>query len=148
MIVQLRQYLLIFLYISTFIDAFTPPITRSVHGSFRDGQDPLQSTTTEEAQRTTNTNLALEPTDIYSAGDQTTIPEIKLPPSPGFDENVKFECDESVKFWNGFQRDGFSSAAENARSLSNVASNFASLGPEGMSYWLVSSRKFVKIPHF
>lgn len=60
------------------------------------------------------------------------------PPSPGLDDDGKFECDDSVRFWRDFQVDGFATAQENARSLAEVSGRFANLGPDGLSYWVVS----------
>ena len=57
---------------------------------------------------------------------------------PGMAENAKFQCEESVKFWQEFQRDGFWSAQENLRELGNVGTRFAQMGPEALSHWLVS----------
>ena len=57
---------------------------------------------------------------------------------PGMAENAKFQCEESVKFWQEFQRDGFWSAQENLLELGNVGARFAQMGPEALGYWLVS----------
>lgn len=57
---------------------------------------------------------------------------------PGMAENAKFQCEESVEFWQKFQRDGFWSAQENLRELGNVGTRFAQIGPEALGHWLVS----------
>ena len=57
---------------------------------------------------------------------------------PGMAENAKFQCEESVEFWQEFQRDGFWSAQENLRELGNVGTRFDQMGPEALSHWLVS----------
>ena len=57
---------------------------------------------------------------------------------PGTAENAKFQCEDSVEFWSSFQREGFSTAQENLQELGNIGTRFAQMGPEALSYWLVS----------
>ena len=58
------------------------------------------------------------------------------PPRPGSEENSLFVCDESVKFWREFQRDGFEPAEKNIQSMAEAAAAFAQKGPTGLSYWI------------
>ena len=57
---------------------------------------------------------------------------------PGMAENAKFQCEDSVEFWSSFQRERFSTAQENLQELGNIGTRFAQMGPEALSYWLVS----------
>ena len=60
----------------------------------------------------------------------------ETPPRPGSEENSLFVCDESVKFWREFQRDGFEPAEKNIQSMAEAAAAFAQKGPTGLSYWI------------
>ena len=71
------------------------------------------------------------PTTAHSSITETTQPS-----SPAEIENVKFECDETVQFWQDFQRDGFASVQDNVRELAAIASRFAAKGPDGIDFWL------------
>ena len=67
------------------------------------------------------------------------------PPSPGLDENAKFDCDESVEYWRSFQSSGFWSAHENVQEIVSIGTRFAQRGPKGLNYWLV---RFVETEMF
>ena len=67
----------------------------------------------------------------------------RAPPQPGRDENERFgpslvDPHSGIAFWRDFQRDRPWTAVENARDVVAVGSRFASLGPEGVSFWAVS----------
>ena len=53
----------------------------------------------------------------------------------GLAENEKFQCDESVKMWQDFQASGFASSQENFDQMHQVASRFASMGPEAAQFF-------------
>jgi ubiquinone/menaquinone biosynthesis C-methylase UbiE len=56
--------------------------------------------------------------------------------SPAEIENGKFDCEDNVKFWQDFQRNGFESTQENAQQLAAVASRFVAKGPDGIDFWM------------
>lgn len=58
--------------------------------------------------------------------------------TPGEYENSKFSCDETVLYWQNFQRSGLLSAAENLREIIAVSNRFAAKGGGALNYWLVS----------
>lgn len=58
------------------------------------------------------------------------------PPRPGADENVIFQCDETVEFWREFQKNGLESTEQNLPAIANVASDFLDKGPNAISYWV------------
>lgn len=55
--------------------------------------------------------------------------------TPGELENEKFVCDESVAFWREFQKDGPTTAQENAQQILLIATEFAR-SRDGADYWL------------
>lgn len=64
------------------------------------------------------------PSDVY-----TDV----APATPGQLEQSKFACDESVKLWEDFQRDGPATAVENLRETAAAFARIAST-PEGAAY--------------
>lgn len=100
------------------IVAFSQPPLRNHQGGALRSSDGIQAST-------------LESPTTASQSSETTQPS-----SPAEIENTKFECDETVQYWQDFQRDGFASAQENARELAAVASRFAAKGPDGIDYWV------------
>jgi hypothetical protein len=135
-----RQPLFVFLSIFASIDAFVPSLLVTGPRHHGNGLHPVRASTLESTEATEGGVLSSDLTPTASSSTFTEGQSRKSdegPPCPGLDENEKFECDEYVSFWRDFQSGGFASAEENARSLANVASSFTSLGPEGLSYWLV-----------
>lgn len=57
-------------------------------------------------------------------------------PQPGLEENSKFQCEENVQFWRDFQKNGLTSARENAISIARVSTKFSALGPDGWKYFM------------
>jgi len=73
--------------------------------------------------------------NVNNVDTERVVPvHARLP--PGQAENELFQCDDTVAFWRDFQRDGFFTAQENMQGIAKVASSFASLGPNGLNYWL------------
>lgn len=69
-----------------------------------------------------------------------TITTTSNPLQPGLNENDLFECDASVGFWRNFQYEegggGDWTTQQNLQEIANIATRFASLGPNAWSYWL------------
>jgi len=70
--------------------------------------------------------------ETAQASSPTAVTEL----SPAEMENSKFQCDETVQFWQDFQRSGFDSAEENTRELAAITSRFAAKGPDGIDFWM------------
>lgn len=137
MVVLRGVYLSVTFFLSfhfRYVDAFTCP----GRASCKTDSHKIFSTLIEESETAAAAPVAvtLEQTED---DDTDTIRNLNRG-FPGLEENDKFECDESVEFWRDFQKDGVATAQENIQSLGRVATSFASLGPEGMSYWLVRFR--------
>jgi hypothetical protein len=133
-----RQPLFVFLSIFASIGAFVPSLLVARPRHHGNGLHPIRSSTLESTEATEAGVLSFDLTPTASSsteGQSSKSAESAL--RPGLDENEKFECDEYVQFWRDFQSGGFASGEENTRSLADVAASFTSLGPEGLSYWLV-----------
>ena len=98
------------------------------HANTADGAIRLQSglilrSTVEEEEDVAATAGEEKPVDLRAEGADATQSSLENGTSlvdaedqkPGMAENAKFQCEESVEFWQEFQRDGFWSAQENLR---------------------------------
>ena len=139
--------------VSTRTRAFvsSPSCLGCKHANTADGAIRLQSglilrSTVEEEEDVAATAGEEKPVGLQAEGADATQSSLENGTSlvdaedqkPGMAENAKFQCEESVEFWQEFQRDGFWSAQENLRELGNVGTRFAQMGPEALSHWLVS----------
>ena len=139
--------------VSTRTRAFvsSPSCLGCKHANTADGAIRLQSglilrSTVEEEEDVAATAGEEKPVGLQAEGADATQSSLENGTSlvdaedqkPGMAENAKFQCEESVGFWQEFQRDGFWSAQENLRELGNVGTRFAQMGPEALSHWLVS----------
>ena len=139
--------------VSTHAFVSSPSRLGCKHANTADGAIRLQSglilrSTVEEEEDVAATAGEEKPVDLRAEGADATQSSLENGTSlveaeaedqkPGMAENAKFQCEESVEFWQEFQRDGFWSAQENLRELGNVGTRFAQMGPEALSHWLVS----------
>ena len=137
--------------VSTHAFVSSPSRLGCKHANTADGAIRLQSglilrSTVEEEEDVAATAGEEKPVGLQAEGADATQSSLENGTSlvdaedqkPGMAENAKFQCEESVEFWQEFQRDGFWSAQENLRELGNVGTRFAQMGPEALSHWLVS----------
>lgn len=67
--------------------------------------------------------------------DETTFKGFSEP-NPAEYENSRFVCDDSVKFWMDYNKDGTYEEGDYLNDIVGVSERFISKGPEAIGYWL------------